>query len=158
MAITTGQIKKLNAVHIISSKDSAVDEDASDWELYSADPIKNLDAVKYKAGQEATHFICNFEQSGKEMATIKDAMLKGFDDDRNPQLSYGNGAYTVARFTLKDIQNPPNVADTIVFKKEGRGYVADSVLTVLDRLGVVQEIFQHWVKLTQDDTEPEAKN
>jgi len=158
MAIKLSQVKRLNSVHIISKRDDAVDEEQTEWDRYDEDPVNNLDAIKYHAEKEATKFICNFEQTGKEVASIKDAMIKGFDDDKNPMVAYGKWAYTVARMTLKDIQNPPNVGDVIIFKKDGKGYVTDEILTKLERLGIVQEIFQHWIHLTQDDSKPQAKN
>lgn len=160
MAFTTTNARPLNAVRIVSRADDAVDHEASDWDEYMDDAIKNAASLKMKPGKSATYFLCNFQLTGKESARIKDAMIKGVDRDSNEMnMSYGRWAYTVAKLTLKDIQNPPNVDGIIEYKKDGTGYVLDSVLDVLESAGVVQEIFNHWVALTQNkDTIGHEKN
>jgi hypothetical protein len=159
MAFTTTNRRPLNAVRIVSRHDDAVDADKTDWEKYDADPISNAAAIVMKPGKEPTYFLCNFDLSGRESAMVKDAMVKGVDrSDGSVNLSYGKWAYTVARLTLKDIQNPPNVDGVIDYKKDGTGYVLDSVLSVLERAGVVGEIFNHYVTLTQGEATQNAKN
>lgn len=159
MALIISNRRPLNCVTIISRQDSAVDSDATDWNAYDADPIGNASAIKLKPGQEPTKFICNFDLSGKESAQIKDAMVKNMDEEsRRPNLAYGKWSYTAVRLTLKDIQNPPNTDGVVEFKKDGTGYVMDSVMSVLERAGVVQEIFNHYLTLTQGEAKDNAKN
>lgn len=159
MALLISARRSLNSIRIISRYDDAVDNDATDWDKYDADPIANADAIVLKPGRQPTFFLCNFDLTGKESTTVKDAMVKGVDrSDGTVNLSYGKWAYTVVRLTLKDIQNPPDVDGVIEFKKDGTGYVLDSVLTVLERVGVVGEIFNHYLTLTQNSTKDNAKN
>jgi len=152
-------VRKLNAVRIISKKDSAVDEE-SNWEKYDEDPIRNASEIKIKTGQEPTVFICNFETTGREAAKIKNALISGVDDDKNAKITMGDWQYQVVRTCLKAIQNPPNVPDVIDFKKDGNGYVDERTMTMLEKVGIVQEIFGHYTTLTKDeeDVRANAKN
>jgi len=159
MAFLTNTRRSLNAVRLISRNDDAVDQEQSDWDKYDEDPIANADAIVIKDGAEPTYFLCNFDITGKESSLVKDAMIKGFDkEDQSVKLSYGKWAYTVVRLTLKGIQNPPGVDGVIEYKKDGTGYAMDSVLSVLERHGVMGEIFNHYVALTQSDASQNAKN
>jgi hypothetical protein len=159
MALIVSNRRPLNAVTIISRFDSAVDNEATDWESYDNDPITNASAIKIKSGCEPTKFIMNFDVTGKEAASIKDSMIKGMDQEtKQPNLAYGKWSYCVVKMTLKDIQNPPNTDGVIEFKKDGTGYVMDSVLSVLERAGVLQELFNHYLVLTNNDVREQAKN
>jgi hypothetical protein len=151
--------RKLNAVRFISKIDSAVDPDLSDRKLYEEDIIKNADKLVMKKGQEPTIFLLNFDLTAKEDALIKDAQIKGIDDDKNAIMALGKWAYTVARVCLKDIQNPPGVKG-IEFKKEGRGFPDDRTLDKISKYGIVEEIWHQYLSLTSHKAEvkKEAKN
>jgi hypothetical protein len=156
MPITITQVRKLNAVRLVSRKDSAIDHDNSDWDLYDEDPIKNADALTMNKGQEPTVFVCNFDTTGKEGAKIKNSLVAGVDDDKNAKISMGDWQYTVIRICLKDIQNPPNVADVIEFKKDGNGYVADKTMDFLEKVDLISELFAHYTTLTSSDEQVRA--
>ena len=158
MALIIDQSHRLNAVRIISRNDDAVDEEASDWEVYDKDPVRNEKALVMKADQTPTIFLCNFELTGKEAANVKDALISGIDDEKNIKMSYGKWSYRVTQLTLKGIENPPNVKDVIEYKKDGRGYVSDQTMTLLERMGLVSEIFTHYTSLTQSKEKENAKN
>jgi len=154
------QVRKLNAIRLISRKDSAVDEEASDWDLYDEDPQKNAKCIVMNKGQEPTVFICNFDTTGKEGAKIKNALISGVDDDKQAKITMGDWQYTVIRICLKGIENPPGVPDTIDFKKDGNGYVSERTMDQLERVGIIAELFGHYTTLTKDDedTRANAKN
>jgi len=164
MALSVTQTKRLNAVRIISKKDPSIDWDQTseeDWKTYCEDPTKNEALIKLKPDQAPTIFLCNFELSGRERATGKDSMVKGIDDEKNVQVSYGYWSYTIVRMILKEIQNPPGTKDGIVLKKDPKGYVDDYTMSILDRpnLGLVAEIFNHYMTLSEEDeTKAESKN
>ena len=159
MAIRKTKKRALNAVKIICLQDGAIDEEASDFDLYRKDPIGNADALKFLPNEKPTYFICNFEVSGKEMAIIKDSMTGGVDDEKNVKTNFGKWAYTVVKMTLKVIDNPPEVKDGIELKFDSKRYVSDATMTDLEQCGVLGEIFQHWITLTQTNEErANAKN
>ena len=158
MAIVLSDVKKLSIVKIISKSDSALDLDRSDWEAYESDLIANEHKLVFKTDQEPTVFVCKFDLSGKEAAIAKDAMIGGVDEDKQVKLSYGKWAYTVVRMVLKEIKNPAGVSDTIELKKDSKGYVDEYTMSLLEQAGVVSEIFNHYVSLTQTDVKGEAKN
>jgi len=158
MAVKLTDQRKLNAVRIISQADSAVDESASDWDLYKKDPIKNIDAIKFHPKTQPTIFLCNFEMSGKESALVKDSMIGGKDDDNNAKMAFGKGGYILTKMTLKDIQNPEGEKDVIELKKDSKGYVSDETMTKLEQIGITTEILIHWSNLTQAGVKAEAKN
>lgn len=155
MAIQLSQVRKLNAVRIISRKDSAVDTDASDWDRYDEDPLRNGDALVMNAdgkkSMEPTVFICNFDTSGREAAKIKNALISGVDDDKNAKITMGDWQYRVVQICLKGIENPPGTPDVIEFKKEGNGYVSDRTMDALEKIGLVAEIFGHYTTLTKEE-------
>jgi hypothetical protein len=158
MAITINQKRKFNSVRVYSEYDPAIDHESSDWEAYKADPVTNLSAIKMKANETATAFICNFDLDGDQVAKVKDAMIKGLDEERNLQLSYGKWANQIVRMTLRGIENPKGVEDVIEFKKDGRGWADARTIGALEKVGVVQEIFNHYINLTQNPVRAEIKN
>ena len=158
MAFTKKTMKKMNAFRMISRYDPAVDLDESDFKLYDEDPTKNTSAITIKHGEAPTVFILNFEVKGKERAIIDDAMLSAQGDDGSYVPSYGNWPYIVVKHTLKGIENPSGVDDGIIYKKDGRGYVMDSVIADLQRVGVVHEIFLHWLEYIKATPRGQEKN
>ena len=159
MSILTTDVKSLNAVRLFSRKDSAIDHDATDWDAYDEDPLKE-DLIKMKEGKEATVFLCNFEFKGKDAVKVKDAVFGGMDKDSgSPKINYSNWAYEVVRNGLKDIQNPVDITGVIKLKKDSGKYVSPETMTKLESVGLVSEIFKHWMKLKTDDgLEDNAKN
>lgn len=160
MAITLQHGKRLNAVRIISRIDDAVDAATTDWEAYD----KDLDEshVKLLPGKKPTVFLCNFELKAKEAAAIKNNMQTVEVDagENKIKMTMGSWAFQVVRLTLKDIENPDTVpADSqLVMKREGAGYPTDDTLTQLERLGIVQEIFNHYLTQTQAIKKAVSKN
>ena len=153
MAIELSE-RRLNSIRYISKIDAAIDEEASEREEYEKDPIKNADKLVMKEGQEPTVFVLNFEVNAKEAKSIKDSRAKGFSDD-TVQMSMGDWAYTVCKIVLKGIVNPPGTKG-VVFKKDGRGYVADSTMDQLEKFNLVDEIWALYVAMTnaeQEETE-----
>lgn len=159
MAIVTTNIKSLNAVRLFSRKDDAIDHEATDWKAYDEDPLRE-DLIKMKEGKEPTVFLCNFDFKGKDSAKVKDAVFGAMDKDaKSPKVNYSGWAYEVVRHGLKDIQNPSGVKDTIKLKKDSGIYVSPETMTLLDSVGIVSEIFKHWMTLKTDgEEEDNAKN
>lgn len=152
--------RKINAIRYISKRDGAVDHDASDWDRYLEDPMKNSDALVIKDGQEPTIFILNFEWNGRDAKYVKDNQTSGFDDDRKPKMSMGSWAYAAAKVSLKGIENPADIRPYVEFKKEGSGKVMDSVLDKLERIGIIDEIWQLALAIRgqDEDMKNESKN
>lgn len=144
MAIKVDTSKNLNAVEIICRHDDAVDNEQSDWDAYDADPVRNIDKLTMKSGEEPTRFICNFDVTAKQMATIRDAAVSGQDEDKNIKMSFGKWQYEVVRHTLKTIKNPEGLPNGIIMKKDGRGGVDERTMTLLEKCGVIPEIFKHF--------------
>jgi hypothetical protein len=158
MAIMLQNDRPLNAVQIIARIDDAVDNSASDWEKY--DETLDPQHLVMLAGKEPTIFLCNFEVSAKDRASINNSIMQGVDEEGKPKVGLGSWQLSVARIVLKDIQNPASVPDAqkLVFTKDGRGYTDDRTLNKLSRLGIIVEIFNHFVKHTEKDYRKEAKN
>ena len=158
MAIMNTVERALNAVQIISRIDDAIDHAASDWAAYDA----TLDAAHLKLvqGKQPTIFVCNFDLTAKDRAAINDAMLAGTDDDGKPKVGLGSWQLAVTRLVLKDIQNPDYVpeASRIAFKMDGNRHADPRTLNQLSRLGIIQEIFNHFIQVTEKDHRREAKN
>jgi hypothetical protein len=158
MAIVVGQRRSLNAVELLSRSDTAIDHDKSDWEAYAEDPIGNRKALAIKPNETPTIFLCNFEMTGKEAARAKNSMITGIDEDRNARMAYGQWQYSIVQMVLKDIRNPPGVDGVIDFKKDGRGWVSEKTMTLLEKQGIVAEIFNHYISMTQSETRGHEKN
>lgn len=151
-------VKKMNAFRMISRHDPAVDAKASDWERYDKDPIANEDAIVLVGNEKATVFLLNFEVSAKERASIDDAMVSANGSDNGYTPSYGAWPYAVTKYTLKEIQSPEGVSDGIELKKDGRGYPRDDAIADLQKLGIVNEIFMHWLEFIKTKPGTESKN
>jgi hypothetical protein len=153
MAIQEKSRRRLNCIKYVSRADDAIDLKASDLEAYQKDPLKNADKLVLKEGCEPTYFLLNFELSAKDALKIKDARTKN-DEDSKVQITMGNWALHTVRYVLKDILNPPGVKD-VEFKKDGRGYVADSTLDKLERFGIIDEIWSVYLAMTNEKQEEE---
>jgi len=158
MAFKKSGVRNLNAVKLISRNDGAVDLELSDFTLYDKDPIINESEIKLLDGKSPTIFLCNFEVTGKDGAAIQDSMIGGVDDEKNPKMTMGKWAYEITRRCLKDIQNPVGETDVIKLSRDSKGYVSDETMTELQRYGIVNEIFNHYFKLTQSEVKSNSKN
>lgn len=159
MALKIQSTKILNSVQVISRQDDAIDHEASDWEAYeeTLDP----EHLKLIPGKEPTIFLCNFELTAKERASINDALITGVDGEGKPKVGLGTWQLTVAKVVLRDILNPASVpeGERIVMKKVGgTNYADDRTLNMLSKLGVVQEIHAHFTRHTEGGTRQAAKN
>ena len=157
MGISIAKIRRLNCVRLVSKIDDAVDHEASDWDLYSKDPVMNESALKFLSDKKPTVFVCNFELSAKDNSKIQDSMLSGLDDDKQPKISVGAWSLAVARYTLKGIENPQGTVAPIDFKVDSRGYASDETLNILQKAGIISEIFNAYLTLTQSGVEQNAK-
>jgi hypothetical protein len=158
MAFKRSQLKTMNAFRMISRSDPAVDVEASDWERYDKNPMVNDDAIVLKDKEHPTIFLLNFEVNGKERAAIDDAMVAAQNNDGSYVPSYGNWPYAIAKYTLKAIENPEGTVDGFELKKDGRGYPRDEVIRDLQKLGIVSEIFMHWLEYIKAKPGDESKN
>lgn len=168
MAVRASASPKVAAVRIISRTDDALDWDNPDMDFdkYLEDAVKNESCLKFKEGAEPTVFLCNFDFNGHESATIKNFMLGSQDkfsgeSKGGQKMTMGSWAYMVAKYALKEIQNPADLpeADRLVLKKESGKYADDQTIGGLARIGIVDEIFVHYLNLTQkDQTKGAAKN
>lgn len=149
----------LNTVRIIASADDAIDQGQSDFEAYKE--TRDEGKLVFLAGKQPTVFVCNFQLGAREARMVNNAMLGAKDDSGKPALAYGTWAQTVAKVTLKDIQNPDYVpeAKRLALRKDSNGYVHDDLLAKLERAGVVDDIFNAFVTLTKNrPSGDDAKN
>lgn len=149
-------VKKLSSIRYISRLDGAVDKEASDREEYEKDPTKNADKIVLKDGEEPTIFVLNFELNSKAHEIIKNSRTKRASAD-GVDMTMGSWSQAVCRVVLKDIINPAGI-DGIKFKKDGRGYVADSTMDVLERLNIVDEIWTLYLGMTAESQEEEENS
>jgi len=159
MAIKLDQFKKFNCVEIISQSDDAVDTEESDFDEYQA--TGDQKHLVFVDGKQPTKFICNFEMKGKQAARIKNAMVGGHDEEtKRPKVTIGDWSFKVVKYVLKDIQNPEGLEEgqAIKFRKDKDGYVHDEVLVILDRIGVVSEIFTMYSNLVGSGARDHTKN
>lgn len=151
------KVRAPNAVRIVSKADSAIDWDATDWDRYTSDPLRNEDAIKFLPDEKPTIFICNFLLKGKDEARIKDAMIGDFNAEGGAKPAIGTWAYAVVKACLKGIENPPG-ADAIVFKLDARGFASNETLDELSGIGIISEIFQYYLLYCENDVSKNAKN
>lgn len=168
MAIELSKIRKPAGVRIISKKDSAIDWKATtpaEWDRYMGGCLRNEDAVKFLEGMQPTIFLCNFDFDGEESAKIKNYMSGGADkfadSKKSTKVTIGSWGYMVVKYALKEIQNPPGTKDCLELKKDSKGYVNDETMNILARTEILDEIFAHYLVITQADkdrVEDNAKN
>lgn len=159
----------LKALEIISEIDDSLDkgdlesdEGKEKWKEIWDDYCKDLDRAKlpFIEGKEPTVFLCNFELSGKQSASVKNSMLEGKDEDGQPKVAMGSWSQRVVQHTLKDIQNPSDLPKEkhLVFKKDDRARASATIVGILDRLGIVNEIFGHYTNLAMGGARTDPKN
>ena len=157
MAIRTQARARLNAVEMIAKIDDAID-DGADYDAYVKANDRNL--LKFKPGLQPTVFLLNLEFSGKEAEAVKNAIVSGKDEDGSPKVALGSWSFKVAKLSLKDIINPPDVPleAQMKMKKDDRGFAHDDLLGELDRLGIVQDIFSFYTTHVMSPARSAAKN
>lgn len=155
--VTAVQAKAMNAVEILSKTDDAIDMEKSEWEEYT----KTLDEkhLVFVPDLQPTRFICNFEFNSDDAKKIKNHMLGGKDEDGKPTFAFGDWASEVTRRSLKDIQQPDylKAEEKIEFKKDSVGFVGPKTMSLLERYGIVDEIFSHYSRLILQSTRAQAK-
>jgi hypothetical protein len=158
MAITLVRSIPLNALELVCEFDDAIDQGNSDIEEYKK--TADMKHLKFHPNKQPTIFLCNFDLKGKEAAAIKNAMLSGRDDEGNPQLTLGTWSFRVIKYTLKDIRNPDYIEahERIDMKKDKDGYAHDDLLAILDKVGVVNELFTFYNNLVTTSAKNNAKN
>jgi hypothetical protein len=158
MAIKLMDMKKLNALEVISEKDDAIDMDKSDWDKY----LETCDTTHlvFKPNLEPTIFLCNFELKGKEVEYVKNAMIGGKDEDGSPKLAMGSWSQRVVKYVLRDVKNPSYLKEDerIIFKKDSGVYAHEETIALLEKLGIVNEIFAHYSKQVLSSYRANAKN
>jgi len=163
MAIRISAVK-YNACRIVSREDDSLDFDNEemDFDLYVKDCIKNEGALRFKEGQKPTIFLCNFDFSGKEATAIKNYMAGSGDEfgsKQDTKVTMGSWAYKVVQMGLREIENPAGTKDGLELKKDGKGggkYVSEATMTQLIQMGIVDELFVHYLALTKADKVREA--
>ena len=158
MAVRKGAKRNLKNLEIISEQDDAVDMDQSDWDQYKE--TCDTKYLVFKPNTEPTIFLCDFELKGKEAENVKNAMLKGVDEDGNPSLAIGSYSHRIVKYTLKDIKNPGDLSaeDRIEYKKESGQYAHADTIAELETLGIVTEIFNFYTRLVLAGARANAKN
>lgn len=158
MALRIVEKRPLNAVEVVSKNDDAIDVDNSNWEEY--EKTGDVNHLKFIADKQPTIFLCNFDLKGKELAVVKNSMMGSRDDEGNSSLALGSWTFRVAKYTLKDIKNPPYLAanECITLKKDKDGLVHDDTLAILERCGVLNEIFAMYTALALSPVKANAKN
>ena len=159
MAIKRVDTKKLDNVIIVSKNDDAIDEENSDWDAYLED--YKMDHLSFLADKEPTKLVCNFRFSASEIAEVKNSMMSSINKSTSqPNLSVGSYQQNIARFGLKDIQNPEYVPahDRLTLKKNGK-HLRDDSIEMLEQYGLVDEIFTAYTTLTDmNQTHGNEKN
>lgn len=145
--------KSISFFKVVSPEDPAFDKDHEkhNWDAYEKDC--DLSHLVVKEGQQPTVFLCDFNLPARITAKIKNAMMGKKDDDGKASLSYGEWAYTCVQYALKNIENAK-----LEVKKDGTGRCMPEVMDQLERWGMIDEIFKHYVNQTSSPLKAEAKN
>lgn len=160
MAINISKSRQdFTAVRVISQVDDAIDQEASDYEAYK----DTLDESKlhFVDGKSPTVFICNFKFDAKTSARVNNAMLSRQSEDGKPALAFGSWSQTIAKVSLKDIQNPSDQPpdEQLRLKRDVNGYVHDDLLSQLEQLGIVDDIFNAYLFSQKKSKSPaDSKN
>jgi len=150
--------RNLASLELVSVNDGAIDTEASDIDEYKK--TGDLKHLKFLPNEQPTKFLCNFEVSAKQAAAIKNGMIAGRDEQGDPQVTLGTWAHRVVKHTLKAITNPEGLTpeERFDFKTDEHKLVHDDVIALLDRQGVVDEIFGFYTKLALGGAKENAKN
>lgn len=158
MAIIIQKQQPINAVEVISEQDDALDLEASDLEAYKK--TGDVSKLKFIEDKQPTIFLCNFSLKGNQATTVKNSMMGGTDDDGKPVVAFGTWSFRVAKYCLKDIRNPEGLPEDakLLFKKDEKGLAHDDLIAMLDRVGIVNEIFAMYSALALVGAKANAKN
>ena len=157
MPIRLDRRRDLSVVKLICKVDDVIgvsnqaddDGDSPRDEAY-AEYLKELDESHLKLTSEPTRLILNFDLKGKDAETVKNSMLGNSGGGGGVSLALGTYQYTVARLTLKAIDNPSDMPlqDQILFKDHnGNGRPNDETLRRLDRIGALANILAAYQEL-----------
>lgn len=138
---------------VVSPNDPAFDKEnkAHKWDEYKKDG--DLAHLVLKEGQAATIFLCDFNLPAQVTRKIKDAMMGRKDQDGKPAVAYGEWSHTCVEYALKSIENCK-----LELKRDGTGKLMPNVMTQLERWGMIDEIFSHYIRVTNEPEKAAAKN
>jgi hypothetical protein len=151
----------LKIIKIVSEQDDAIDWDKTTQETFEKyRKNADLNLLKFKPNMQPTVFICNFELKGKQAKQVKNSMLAGKDDDGKPSVSIGSWSYEVVKNVLKEIKNPDYLKpeEVIELVKDSQGFVSYDTLALLDRYGILSEIFSIYSNITSGTNRDQIKN
>lgn len=157
MAIRIERSRNLSAIEFVSKSDDALDLEKSDFDAYLSDADQKH--LAFLPDAQPTVFVLNFDLSGKELATIKNAM-GGVSEEGEAKVNFGSWANQIVRVCLKEIRNPPSVPleAQLLLKRDKDGKVGDETLGILGRYGITEEIFSLFNRLTATPARAAAKN
>lgn len=144
-------------VSLIPSNDDALAE-ASDYGEY----IRTKDEAKlvFVDGKVPTRLVLNFNFSGAEAASVKNALVGGRDDDGDPKVTLGSWQFRIAKMALKEITNPPDLPENeqLKMRRDSNGKAHDDLLAKLDRAGAVANIFAYYTTHIATTQKAASKN
>ena len=138
---------------IVSPDDPALDKDHPDydWDGYKKDC--DLSKLILKKDSQPTVFICDFNLPAKIASKIKNAMVGGSDDDGKPKISLGDWQHTCVQYALKEIQQ-----SALELKRDGNKRLLPDVMDQLERWGMIEEIFNHYLEKKIGSGRGDVKN
>jgi hypothetical protein len=146
--------RDLSCIKLVCRNDDAIkNRDAYDSYL------KSLDESELQLSETPSRLILNLELKGSDAEKIKNAMMGGTSAEGAPAVALGTWQFTVARLTLKGIENPPELPleEQVIYKQNVQGKPADETLAYLDRIGAVADIFACYQAQVLTATRSEAK-
>ena len=129
--------KKLDNIKLISSLDSAVDLEKSDWAAYQ----KSLDEgnLVFVEGEQPTRFLISLGLKWKGQKDMFSALVTGKGDG---QVRTGE-MLEQARMMITGIENPDNIPEEskLIFVKGADGYLSEDICAELQDGNIITDLF-----------------
>jgi len=135
---------RTDTIKVIVKIDSAIQwpdsaEEADElWASYLKTNDESL--LSFKEGEQPTRFVLRQVLNYDQLQKVKNQQMTMRDGKMEIQMSF---VMEEVRQALVDIENPEStpLADRIIFKKEGDGGASKDIMTGLDAIGAVMDLY-----------------
>lgn len=130
---------------------------SEDWKQY----LNTLDTkhLTFRDDSQPTLFLMDMDLSSKDMSKIKNHMMAQ-QESGSPGLNYGDLTAEAVRRSLRGIREPEGTKpeDSLNYMRDSDGFVHPKVMTLLHRLGIVDELFAQFSRLAMQGVKAQTKN
>lgn len=139
MAILINMPRGSESLELIAEIDDAIDSEKSEYQAY----VKDLDESHLVLNGEPTRFVLKRTLDFHAQESIQNSIIKLTPGSKDTNFQLGSAMLLTAKYALTGIKYPEDTPkdQRLEFKKGPDGYASEDLIAILNKLGVVANIF-----------------